>query len=602
MNLHFIATRTFVSLALASGLMHGLPEAAAQRAIRQGLQGDATRRTPGGWPHPAAPARNAFDVLPSTYQDQKVQLGKALFWDEQVSTSNTISCGTCHMPEAGGVDPRPAGQTVNALGQPVLGSFGVVPQSISVAGTIDHGWTAPASSQETRAITGIHPPTMIGAYVFRNQFWDLRAGPVFDDLRGRTLFADWASLENQAVGPPASDVEMGHQGLAWDVLGSASRPIEDQLDTAAPFALVVPGTVPSSIPSAWLSMTYREVFDDVFAADPDSILARAQGVTRERFAMALATYMRTLVPDQAPIDRGTMTAQEVQGFDLFVFSGCGVCHSVSGRPLLGLGGTLVDPWDNAFSNGQPRSIFLSRPGRDIGPIKVPTLRNVGLRSRFFHDGRGRVVGGVSRNTLADIVDFYDLDQRRVAGGAGPGFELRGAGADLTPSERDAVIAFLGNALTDPRVAAALPPFDRPTLYGELVPHDSNFVGPATAASSGWKPRMIASVPALAETLGGPSRWKIGVGSDGGGAGAPLIPPASVALLWLDASLSTSGPLWLPAPLLFGMRATTPEGFATFHSPGPIGVSLVGVTLMFQWQVFSPGGEVGYSEAAALTIR
>src|SRR5262245_42082420 len=38
----------------------------------------------------------------------KVALGKALFWDEQLSSTSTVACGTCHFPEKGGGDPRAA--------------------------------------------------------------------------------------------------------------------------------------------------------------------------------------------------------------------------------------------------------------------------------------------------------------------------------------------------------------------------------------------------------------------------------------------------------------------------------------------------------------
>ena len=33
-------------------------------------------------------------------------LGKILFWDEQLSNTNTVACGTCHIPSTGGTDPR----------------------------------------------------------------------------------------------------------------------------------------------------------------------------------------------------------------------------------------------------------------------------------------------------------------------------------------------------------------------------------------------------------------------------------------------------------------------------------------------------------------
>ena len=36
----------------------------------------------------------------------KATLGKFLFWEEQMSGDNTMACGTCHFPEAGGSDAR----------------------------------------------------------------------------------------------------------------------------------------------------------------------------------------------------------------------------------------------------------------------------------------------------------------------------------------------------------------------------------------------------------------------------------------------------------------------------------------------------------------
>ena len=37
---------------------------------------------------------------------EKAVLGKILFWEEQLSSDNTMACGTCHRPEQGGTDPR----------------------------------------------------------------------------------------------------------------------------------------------------------------------------------------------------------------------------------------------------------------------------------------------------------------------------------------------------------------------------------------------------------------------------------------------------------------------------------------------------------------
>ena len=52
-------------------------------------------------PPPVAPGGN-----PVT--EEKRILGKLLFWEEQLSSSNDVACGTCHKPDAGGADPRTA--------------------------------------------------------------------------------------------------------------------------------------------------------------------------------------------------------------------------------------------------------------------------------------------------------------------------------------------------------------------------------------------------------------------------------------------------------------------------------------------------------------
>lgn len=599
--MHPMSKRPLRLRALLLALLAIAAPLAAQNTNMAGLQGDPSILTPGGWIWPAAPGGNPQPNPGDRYLRNRIQLGKALFWDEQVSTSNTMACATCHIPKAGGTDPRKPGATFNASGQPVLGSFGVVPQAMN-AGSIDYGFTAPASNQETRMVTPIHVPTMVGAYLFNNQFWDMRAGPVFNFSGGGVLFPNWASLENQAVGPPTSDVEMGHQNLAW-----ATGVIENKLNAEAPLALVVPGTVPASIPAAWLTMNYRRLFDLVFAASAIPAIAAPQGVTRERFAMALAAYMRTLIPDQAPIDTNAMTPQELLGFDVFVASGCVTCHSVSGGPVMvnrvaPVIGTLANPWDNAFSDGNGHDIFAANPARSIGRIKTPTLRNVGLRQRFFHDGRGRVVGGVPQNTIADIVDFYDLDQDPANGGLGGPFELRSllGGPTLTAAERAGVIAFLGNALTDPRVAGGLPPFDHPTLYSMANPFGGNLTKPATAAGIGWQPLMLAEVPPLVEKVGGPSWWKIGVGSSGGGAGGPIIPAGSMATLFFGSSDANPGPFYLTAPMALATLGTTPQGFATAHVPIVLTSAMIGTPGFLQWMVIDGSGWTGFSESARFT--
>src|SRR5262245_40181360 len=62
-----------------------------------------------------AQALGAPPVPPGNPQTfEKIQLGKALFWDEQISSTRSIACGSCHLPEAGGIDARTATQPASS--------------------------------------------------------------------------------------------------------------------------------------------------------------------------------------------------------------------------------------------------------------------------------------------------------------------------------------------------------------------------------------------------------------------------------------------------------------------------------------------------------
>ena len=91
----------------------------------------------------------------------------------------------------------------------------------------------------------------------------------------------------------------------------------------------------------------------------------------------------------------------------------------------------------------------TRRKEDRGRFKVPSLRNVGLKRTFMHDGRLR--------TLREVVDHYDRRGEIVRDNLDPLLERRIA----LGGDRRAVIDFLQNALTDPRVARAQAPFDHP---------------------------------------------------------------------------------------------------------------------------------------------
>ena len=112
---------------------------------------------------------------------------------------------------------------------------------------------------------------------------------------------------------------------------------------------------------------------------------------------------------------------------------------------------------------------MTRTGVD-GAFKTPSLRNIALTQPYFHNG--------SRWTLEQVVEFYNRggDRRGPDGNDTTGFtspSAAGGGAsnihpnvrplNLTNGERQDLVAFLRNALTDNRVACDQAPFDHPSL-------------------------------------------------------------------------------------------------------------------------------------------
>jgi hypothetical protein len=89
-------------------------------------------------------------------------------------------------------------------------------------------------------------------------------------------------------------------------------------------------------------------------------------------------------------------------------------------------------------------------------MKVPSLRNVGLRPRLMHTGQF--------DNLGAAVGFYNNgpaleDRDMMPGGGVYAFNM----STFTATD---LRSFLLNALTDPRVRDEQFPFDRPRLWSE----------------------------------------------------------------------------------------------------------------------------------------
>ncbi len=512
-------------------------------------------------PAPPVPPQNPITA-------DKAVLGKILFWDEQLSSTNRISCGTCHRPGDGGADPRiaRAAGADGILGTPddVFGSPGV-PRSDALNHYIAdrvHGY----GDQVTRR----NSPNFLMAAYSPELFWDGRAGTTFiDPESNQVVIPTGGALEQQAIGPVLSPEEMANDGRDWAT-------VRAKLRGATPLKLAT--ALPPDVSTALArDASYPALFRRAFG-DP--------AITAQRIAMAIATYERTLIPNQTPYDAFSngnpmaLTQQQHRGFRVFNQNGrCNACHSAP-----------------TFSNNTYRAIGVRAPAEDTGRMevtnapgdrgrfKVPSLRNVALKDRYMHTG--------DFTTLPRVVDFYGNHE----GNLNNRDPLIGQ-IQMSPQERTDVVAFL-QSLTDPRVAAEQAPFDRPTLYAERVATGANLFGNASPGSGSIAPAMLADVPA---NRGNPD-FRIGIGDGLGGAPAWLVVSTGQRSGTVGGIPYAIDPAGIGAVLpvrLSGSGAGT--GSATLGLPLPNLAALAG-TFYVQWFVVDAAATGGVAVSRAATIR
>jgi len=381
---------------------------------------------------PPVPAQN-----PQT--PEKIALGKALFWDEQLSLTGTVACGTCHRPQAGGADPRttplnathPGPDEIFGTDDDMHGSPGVVAH-----GADGHYRPSPYFGLNTQVGRRVAPSVYDAAYAPR-LFWDGRAeGTFFDPETFQTLIPSGGALETQSLNPLVDTSEMGHAGSTMAGAG-------ERIDGVIPLALAT--DVPPALASFIDGRGYPSLFEEVFGT-PE--------ISAARIAFALASYQRALAQTETPWDLElagipTLTDQERAGRLQFQRLRCHICH---GGPRLG---------DNSFRyiGVRPVEEDLGRFNQtgsngDRGAFRVSSLRNIGLRGPFMHNG--------GLETLDEVLSFYkrggDFDAPNKDELIGPLF--------LNDQERADLLVYLVDALTDPRIVAEQPPYDRPTLYTE----------------------------------------------------------------------------------------------------------------------------------------
>ena len=532
------------------------------------LAGTASAAPQGALPPPISPPQN-----PTTAE--KAVLGKMLFWDEQLSSDGTMACGTCHQPSHGGADNRltnmpahPGPDGISGNADDIFGSPGV--HRSNSFGHFTEDGTFGFGVQSTNRNT----PSMIAAAYFQNLFWDGRATSQFrDPVTNAVVITQGGALESQSLDPILSDVEMADESRTWaDVTGkvAAMRPMA--------FAT---NLTPDMTAALSVDATYPELFEAAFGTTE---------INPVRIAFALAAYQRTLVPDESKFDRvmrnqANFTQAENRGRGAFNSnqSRCDECHS----------GSLFS--DQEFHNLGLRPIAEDNGRQGVtgnfshrGQFKTPSLRNVNLRDRFFHNG------GDDIDSLQDVLEFYDDE-----GGDFPNNKDDELDNLRVPNQvRGDLIAFL-NTLTDPRVANETAPFDRPTLWSERAPIDRNPqpIGfGAVAGSGGFVPQIIATSP--------PKEGNTGFRVGGFGAVGDTFAVLHVDLLNVPAGATTTD-LRNGLPLaMTTMGQGAGQGFLTWTDDEALEPVLIGLSYEAQWWVrdFGIPSRVAKSNRVRITIE
>lgn len=349
-------------------------------------------------------------------------LGQAFYFDERLSLTQTVSCATCHEPDAAFADGRPL-----AIGE--------------------GGGTRNA-------------PTVLNAAYQRWQFWDGRAD----------------TLWSQAIQPLENPVEHGGSRVRL------ARTIAGDEELLRAYTGVF-GPWPMSLDPARLPRDARPIPDQ--PDHPHHLAWQALNDEQRdasttlivNVAKSLAAYQRRLLATHSPFDRfaeglrdgdaeklGAISDPAKRGLKIFVGVGnCRDCHSgplftdmefhnTRIRPRSGLAEPEASRFDGvnkvladsfnaagAYSDAPDSEVadnvrFLSVSPDTWGKFKTPSLRNVALTAPYMHEGQF--------HTLRDVIHHYSTLENALPLGHHQIAETLLRPLDLTEQQIEDLVAFL----------------------------------------------------------------------------------------------------------------------------------------------------------------
>ena len=312
-----------------------------------------------------AAAANVFIPEDNPMTRAKIELGRQLYFDERLSSDNTISCASCH-------DPGQGYGAETSFGIGVRGQQG-----------------------------GRNSPISYNRILSKEQFWDGRAG----------------TLEDQAVGPVANPIEMGNTHAAcvetlksipgyakqFKVIFGDGVTIDNVGKAIATFErAIVTG------PTAYDSYDAVAKFEKVFADDLEYLDEEPE--LKAKYDRLKEAAAKTPMSESA--QRG-----------MVLFSGkanCAACHAGANFTdeqyhNLGVGMESDQPDLGRFE--------VTKEEKDRGAFKTPTLRNVTFSAPYMHDGSQKTLeevvewynkGGHKNQWLSDKMKPLNLTDQEKA--------------------------------------------------------------------------------------------------------------------------------------------------------------------------------------------
>lgn len=356
-------------------------------------------------------------IAPAFVFKTKQDLGKALYFDMNLAKNRTMSCATCHTPEAGFVDPRET-----EVGKAV---------SLGDDGTSLGDRNAPSAAYAA----------------FSPKFHRRKNGKY---VGGQFLDGREPNLKGQAGGPPLNPIEMGMADKA-----SVVKRLQE-------------------------NVAYLVAFETLFGADIFKTSDSAYGAMAASIAAFEKTELFSPFDsryDRSLRGEVKLTNEEEIGRVLFFsqqFTNCNICHQLHKSQMAEKEtfsnyeyhniGTPVNEAVRRVNGTKPGYIdhgLLDNPlvtdKAQDGKYKVPTLRNVAVTGPYMHNGVFK--------DLRTVVLFYNKynshsEKRQINPETGKKWRQPEVGATLSTKdlthgralknrEIDALVAFM-KTLTDKR--------------------------------------------------------------------------------------------------------------------------------------------------------